>query len=489
MDNRLHELIQSLTKNEKRYFTLSANKKGGEKNYLQIFSQLEKSATPDIAKLKQRFTNYDNAARYLYDAILKSMRDYHSKTFSYNILLDNLADVQFLIEKNLYKQALSQIKTGIELAAYNEYYALQIEFLDAQQYVYRKLGNTEDAESTYSQILKLLETQKNLIGTRVHENKVVGVYYKYGTTKNKMAQTKLKSLNKILETKKTFSSVGRINKIVKYNSSLLAGFATEDYPMASKISDLIMGELEGWQKSDYYKKKHSSFFLNHIAAKINNNEFANAKTIINDAKLEYTRDKSPEAYIKLLSYEIEICINDADVEQGLVVATDLIKILNETPGIVPDRIVAYITATCILMYRIANDYKNALQTINLFLQSATKKYSEDVVLFAKLFYLLLHFEQGNATLVEYHARATLRYLKTNGDKDLLAHELINFLKNNAYEISNEKLMAERYANLKLALQKNNAIFLNGAFNFNWWIDSKITGKPLSAIIAEGKKTK
>ena len=53
--NELFNLIQSLSKSEKRFFKLSSSLQDGDKNYLKLFDYIEKQKKYDEAELKNHF--------------------------------------------------------------------------------------------------------------------------------------------------------------------------------------------------------------------------------------------------------------------------------------------------------------------------------------------------------------------------------------------------------------------------------------------------
>jgi len=80
MQDNLFQLIKSLSKNEKRYFRLSASTHKRRTQHLQLFSILDRQQEYDEAAVReffreQGFTEQLHVARnYLYRMILRSLR-------------------------------------------------------------------------------------------------------------------------------------------------------------------------------------------------------------------------------------------------------------------------------------------------------------------------------------------------------------------------------------------------------------------------------
>jgi len=116
--NDLHRLIHSMSKSEKRYFTLDAQK-AGKKNskYLKLFKAINALETYSEVDIKKQFpTNLAADKTYLYDAILRSMRDYHSKKSRAAQIKEHLMDAKYLYERELYDLCEAALQNAKKLA-------------------------------------------------------------------------------------------------------------------------------------------------------------------------------------------------------------------------------------------------------------------------------------------------------------------------------------------------------------------------------------
>ncbi|MEL6943390.1 MAG: hypothetical protein AAFO82_12030 [Bacteroidota bacterium] len=116
--NDLHRLIHSMSKSEKRYFTLDAQK-AGKKNakYLRLFKAINALENYSEAEIKKQFPkNLAADKTYLYDAILRSMRDYHSKKSRAAQIKEHLMDAKYLYERELYDLCEESLQSAKKLA-------------------------------------------------------------------------------------------------------------------------------------------------------------------------------------------------------------------------------------------------------------------------------------------------------------------------------------------------------------------------------------
>ncbi len=114
----LFHLIQAMSKSEKRYFTLDAQKSGRRPSkYLDLFQAINEMEQYDEPRLKKKFgANLPHDKSYLYEAILRSMRDYRSSSSRAARIRELLLDAKYLYERGLYLQCEERLKDATQLA-------------------------------------------------------------------------------------------------------------------------------------------------------------------------------------------------------------------------------------------------------------------------------------------------------------------------------------------------------------------------------------
>lgn len=114
----LFHLIQAMSKSEKRYFTLDAKKSSTKgSKYLALFQEINDMELYDEAKLKKKFgknLRYDKS--YLYEAIMRSMRDYRSANSYAARIKEMILDAKYLYERGLYEQCGERLEEAKGLA-------------------------------------------------------------------------------------------------------------------------------------------------------------------------------------------------------------------------------------------------------------------------------------------------------------------------------------------------------------------------------------
>lgn len=115
----LFHLIKAMSKSEKRYFTLDAQK-GGRKHskYLELFQAINSMDVYEENKLKKKFSrNLPSDKAYLYEAIMRSMRDYRSSKSKAAQVKEMILDAKYLYERGLYQQSEERLQDAEVLAS------------------------------------------------------------------------------------------------------------------------------------------------------------------------------------------------------------------------------------------------------------------------------------------------------------------------------------------------------------------------------------
>ncbi|WMX13607.1 hypothetical protein [Aureispira sp. CCB-E] len=112
---KLYELIGSLKKEEKRSFKLFSKKyrlDNDSGTYLKVFDYLDKQETLDRKKFKQKFQQVKGLSgiqTYLYQQILKSLRNQQAYKNVDVELMEGLIELEILFSKNLLNTALEKL--------------------------------------------------------------------------------------------------------------------------------------------------------------------------------------------------------------------------------------------------------------------------------------------------------------------------------------------------------------------------------------------
>ena len=192
----LYELVQSLDKSEKRYFNVyfSSNKK--ESKHLILFKAIEKATEYDENKLKASIEDtyiqkhYAETKYYLYQQILKVLKDYRADNSIDNILLDKIQNIEILIQKALFEQAINELNKAKKMAYDYERFEFLLLLFSYQNKIIvstRLQGYTANELSEFW--LEKSEAFKNFFDTQTARHKVMQLM----ESKNRIGYIKTKS--------------------------------------------------------------------------------------------------------------------------------------------------------------------------------------------------------------------------------------------------------------------------------------------------------
>lgn len=118
-NDHLFELIHSMSSSEKRYFKRNALiAKDADANYLKLFDALNKMKAYDEKALKKKgfVKHLASERKYLYEAILRSLRNYSSEESVRAQIYDLILDADNLYKRGLYDQSEKRLKKAHRLA-------------------------------------------------------------------------------------------------------------------------------------------------------------------------------------------------------------------------------------------------------------------------------------------------------------------------------------------------------------------------------------
>lgn len=169
--NQLFLLIQSMSKQEKRYFRIFSSRHSNEKNnYYTLYQVIDRQKEYDeeaIIKLlkEHQFVNRLSIAKTrLYDQILKSLSAFHAQKSIDSDLFFIIQSIEILYSKALYKAAWKKLHSGIKLAEKYEKHEIILQLnkwkqrlIEKDNYQSLDLQHIEEWQAADQNILKQIK--------------------------------------------------------------------------------------------------------------------------------------------------------------------------------------------------------------------------------------------------------------------------------------------------------------------------------------------
>ncbi len=170
-NDKLFQLIHSLTRNEKRNFVMFTQLLQGEKEYLKLFEAIKDQKVYDEKALRETLkgakmlTQLSVAKNYLYSLITRALQIFTPvEKFKFS---SRVTQCEILIEKGLFSHAELLIRKLLQEAEKREAFEECLKLLKTSRLLIHKMRKTGDYESFLKQIL---QREKDIFQQQVNLN-------------------------------------------------------------------------------------------------------------------------------------------------------------------------------------------------------------------------------------------------------------------------------------------------------------------------------
>jgi hypothetical protein len=506
--SEVFQLVKSLSKSEKRYFKVFFSNIKADKKYIKLFDKIASQDVYNEINIKKEMDLGNNSnsfavlKQYLYELIKKSLRAYHHTISKETEIQELMHDIAILFEKGLYVQCGKTIQKAKAIAErYEKYLELlglvdwEIKLSKAHSY---KGRTDEEVEALYKNIFDIKEKYTY---EKEYERLTYRVYskiYKTGPTRTKEEVEEYKSVSgDPLIQDDTFQQLAKEKKLSYqaihnyYTSKTGKYFNVEkDFERASYFS----GEAVKLAEANPHRieERRESYILalnNYITllSRLDNHSEMHAqiekmKKVSVTSKLMKSR-----VFFVTNNTELAIFIHTGEFEKGL-------KSLDS----IEDGILEYDLAKdagFLLYYNMALiqfgvcNYKAAQKYLNNIINDNVVDLRSDLHCYARIISIIVHFELGNADLLEYIVRSTYRFLAKRERLHLLETSILNFIRQKMPKIHTQKEIMNAFVELKVELETIVSDEYEGRvlieyFDFISWLESKIENRLFADVVKE-----
>ena len=494
----LFQLIKSLTRQEKRYFKVFATRHviGKENKYILLFDEVDKQKKYDESAIRWRFSNEPFAKQlhvvknYLYDLILRSLRNFHSADANDNFN-DILRDAQILYDKGLHKQSKRNLERARKTAYHNERFLQLLEIRQWEHTLMHQNNEVERLEKYAShdvfKELELLDRYRNLLLFQLLNDRMYIQYWRVGiartaTEKDQMARLFDEPLYRSHDNTQSF-----LAKYYYFNAlftfQFCSGNPAESHATMRELVRII-------EESDPGIRTHTFRYISAL-----NNLYAVQKELhLREAafetlsKLRQVKVKSPtnkaELFMRSYILELDLYASTGDFNAGIKRIADIATDFKRYIGIVSkqDRLSAYYNFSYICFG--AGNFDEALTWNNLLLNDSDLSTREDIHCFARILNLIIHYELGNNQLLEYIAKSTYRFLQKRKRLFKVETVILNFIKRYPNWANREQIAKgfhELHTELEQLSHDNYERHAFEYFDFLTWLESKMQRKDFGKL--------
>lgn len=508
--NKLFLLIQKMTPSEKRYFkrfglVQQKNTSAAEdvrKQYVLVFDAINEQSEYNEAILIEQFQahsfvkNFSEIKKYLFQQILKALRNYHAQHSIDSQLYNYLNDINILYQKELYRECERIIAKAKKIAQRYEKFTVLLLLNEWKRNVLRISHHIKGMQHYLEQ-----ESKKDDYYIKAMQNETA--YFKEGVSIS--FQMRQKGPNATLHKNTNLPSEGPITFRAKryfFLKQSAEGYIEYNSDKVFKASCDDIALLESNPHFIEYSPKQYLIALANIldccANKIDYNQDFDAyfqKTIdtLNHKKFddEFRATERLWAYLSRVKAYGWRQNNDCELgkaREALVQLYQKVKRRNyNTRGLD-----VYVQDSLLRSAIILSKFSEALEAYNDFLELNLGNYREDLQMETRLLGLIPHYEFGNWQLLDSLIRSAHRLIERKYPHFQLGRLFVKAVKTcvalQKVQTPPEEMVLVWRKIKKDALSIANKQRLADYIIFTGWIDYQIKGGSVAERVYEVTQT-
>lgn len=497
------QLIQAMTKSEKRQFKLYARRLEANQSakFVLLFEELDKQKEYNeaqiISQVDVKKQQLSNLKAHLYKQILISLRlnPAHQDTTQY--LHEQLDYARILYSKGLYRQSLKILEKAKQLAIEMQRPTIAFQLVDLEKLIETQFVSKEVSSRTS----KLIDQSKNLSHTndtlaRLSDlaTELQSMMLESGYAKNDTAFSKLEAYYEERFPKLNYSELGFLEKIswlrvqisycsliqdflgmYKYAKRWISLF--DDYPVMVGEHPVyfLMGHQHFFDASFFLKQKTQfSERLELLDQSVKNKVFSMDKNLVTLYFLCKTQA------------QLNLCFLDGSFAKGKRLIPEILY------GIKRNRSRLNPHQLMVLYYKLAclhfglEQYDACIDYLTRIVENKTLKVHQDLLCFSRVLSLIAHYESGRDYAIESQIKNTYKFLLRMDELQQVQQEMIRFLRKLPDLYPTELKSAFRALHAKFVAFEQDP-FERRAFlylDFLSWLEAKIQDKSIASVIQE-----
>lgn len=422
-NDALFLLIKSLNRSEKRYFRMFVSVNQSDKNHIQLFDFLDRMKTYDEALLRKKFrgktflNQLHVTKNYLTRLILKSLRNYHARSSVAARIKDHLRDVEILYQRQLYTLAGKALRSAERLA---EKYDRQSDLLDVYHWQRRLMLISKDPALRTRSLNTIIDNERRCLDKLSTQN----AYWELtGNIISQLGPFEGSDDRAAPPAHPLLSDPARADS---FQSRLLYYYCLQNYFFMRGDHSRAVGAIISLTdyleaRPELIREQPESYITtvnNLIGLYLRLKQYAEVPELLRKIraipKTYNIRVNSPLQQQKLLqtyNVELELYRDIGDSASGIALINEIEGLLNKPRQLMPEtyRLLFYYQFS--YHYFLEKSYERSLHWLNEIFRFPFKNPRSDIISYAHLLRLIIHFELGNMTILKYLVDACRRFLK------------------------------------------------------------------------------
>jgi hypothetical protein len=495
----LFHLIQAMSKSEKRYFTLDAQKSGRKgSKYLELFQAINAMEEYEESGLKKKFqNNLPSDKIYLYEAILRSMRDYRSSKSLAARIKEMILDAEYLYERGLYGQCEERLREARALAEELDDQLALLEINKEDRNLVWNLKKNYD-----SSIRGLIEEKEIHIKALTEEFRYLDILYRLGAelrqSPNLQDPLRRQELQKrfpagLFDERNEPSSVHARRRFLQ--SAALYYQLFNDPERAAEYYSRV---VDWWDENLKYKGEEFYRYIvdlsNLLNAYASQGQYDNFPQLLEKLEKEPVSNVHAQGVVfqKVAIYKLMYYINTGRSEGVDDLAKSIEQGLTTYQINIGSKMVLIFNVSLLLFIKEA--FPKCGEWCRKIIKGMKTTSRQDIQRGAHILHLITAFETREPDEIDSAVRATVRFFhtKTNLNKEAFEFAIIDFVKRMALAPPAEVKAIQIELRQYLEQTKSNpaiSVPLGLDELVSWWVNSKIQRKSIAWIIQQAKGEK
>jgi hypothetical protein len=359
----------------------------------------------------------------LYDQIMRALDSYHSGSSPEASIYKMLHGAEILYNKGLYDHAEKQLRSAQRLAEKHDKSVLMMkienqlnEIIETQGYTGLDATDIEDRENSMNSLIKAQHYYNKLWSLK---SKLFSIMNQQGKSRS---EEDIEEFKAILDAYRKLDQPKELNFKTQYLRTHFESayhFATLNH---KKCIDSLYKNLSLFQSNEEQIKKAPHKYLSiltniiHLELSTGNSKkiysiLGELNTFKKKYKVETNEDLDIKLFSSIKSTNLMVYIHQAEFEKAVALEEDIIKGYSEFgSGITAPR-KAYLSFKLAIAFFGVDEFNKSLKWINAILNDSELDENEDIVAFAHIVGLIIHFELNNVDYLPYALKSTLRFLQ------------------------------------------------------------------------------
>lgn len=452
---QLFILIQSLSRNEKRYFKVFCGKEKGAANYIKLFDAIDKQESYDEATIKKKFKGETFTKQlhvtknYLHKLILKSLRDFHAGISKNAELKDLLRNVEILFNKELYQLSLNELKRAEQIA--NDF---KLNYGLAEVYEWKRRLEQQARPHSYAEFERLLALQNEALNQLIKTNH----YWQLTTNLTSKLTSRQELESEYMYLLDDPDNATTLEETVLHYNSIYFKCITEDNIEEAQATLLKLVELleQDPKRLRHNMSLYASSVNNLISYLVYTKKHDKALSYINRAKNIYAQWKLVsenktilKQVLRTYNIELEIYRDNKTYKANKEYIDSIDQFIAANENKMPSEYKLSTSFQLASIHFVLKNYSRSMHWINVILNNKFRGQRNDILIQARLLNLMVHLEQQNMFVLRHFVESAKRFINKLGDIAEYQKILLRFFSKigQAYPYEYKELYQELYKQL------------------------------------------